>query len=54
MLIQSFSGRGTLWAEGVCSGREGLAFLRAAHHLPATLQLRLQYNGRTLTDLDAR
>jgi hypothetical protein len=55
MFIQSFTGSGsTLYAEGVSSGRECLDYLRHAHQLPAHLSLRLEYNGRTLTDLDAR
>ncbi len=54
MFIQSFTGSGTLWAEGVSTGRECVDYLSHAHQLPAHLSLRLEYYGRTLTDLDAR
>lgn len=53
MLIQSFTCRGSLWVEGVSSGRGCLDYVRAAHQLPASLPIRLQLNGRPLKDLDA-
>ena len=54
MFIQSFTSSRPLWAEGVESGRGGVAYLRAAHQLPASLPLRVEHNGRTLADMDAR
>jgi hypothetical protein len=54
MFIQSFSSTRPIWVEGVERGRDAITYLRAVHNLPATLPLRIEYNGRALADLDSR